>query len=115
MTLPGLLAVPPRAGAVIHLLSPGYVPRGSKRPASRTDLDSLCGSFVVFPDNRDQLAPLVDALDWTAPHQHHQGCACSKPSWRWCRLCIGHAADAADVVTEILHLILARQAAGNPQ
>lgn len=95
---------PGPAGSMIHLFSPGYRPGAKGR--SCVDTSALCGPSV-HPLTDDRVTPLPDALGWTEPHQHTDGC--HTPAWRWCRPCLGHAATIAGLASETAIAIAERQ------
>lgn len=81
-------AVKPPRGRVVHLHVPGYQPGSKDRPLK--DRSGMCG-IGIWPNGvprlERELVPLVDALQWTslAPCETDP-----RPTWVWCRPCIGH-------------------------
>lgn len=101
-----LFAVKPPRGRVVHLHSPGYQP--SEKPRPHADISSMCGAPIWpngTPTMEHQLAPLADAMKWTslAPSSTDP-----RPSWRWCRPCIGHVVEVYGMQRDVLTEALAR-------
>lgn len=95
-----ILAVTPARGRVVHLHSPGYQPGERERPLG--DRVGMCG-IPIWPNGQPllprQLVPLTDALKWTsvAPSDTDP-----RPTWMWCRACIGHAVVALSLQDGVL-------------
>lgn len=73
----------------------------------------MCGAPIWpngDPTMEHHLAPLVEALRWTslAPSDTDP-----RPSWTWCRACIGHAVDVSGLQREVLSSVLARSGGGS--
>jgi hypothetical protein len=99
-----IFAVQPPRGRVVHLHSPGYKPSERERP--QRDVEALCAA-PIWPNGdpklERRLTPLTDALKWTSLRPSDTD---PRPSWRWCRHCLGHAVTIADVVDQVLDAIV---------
>jgi hypothetical protein len=93
---PGLVAIPPVWGEVIHLHLPGYRP--SSRARSIGDTAGLCGLGLRPPGT-----PIADALDWTRRTPTPED---PRPPWRWCRVCVGHLIDLTGLGDQVLRAVL---------
>ena len=102
-----ILAVKPARGRIVHLHLPDYQPSTSRERSLKNKV-AMCG-HAIWP-NGDPLVPylpvpLREALEWTslAPSVTDP-----RPTWSWCRPCIGHAVD----VHGMQHAVLAEIAGG---
>jgi hypothetical protein len=95
-----VLAVKPARGRVVHLHSSGYQPGEKLRP--HADRVALCG-YGIWPNGNPVVAyvptPLVEALRWTslAPSETDP-----RPTWSWCRPCVGHVVVAHGMTAGVL-------------
>lgn len=89
---PKIYAVKPPRGNVVHLHMPDYQ-IASTHPRVLKNRQAMCG-HAIWPNGTPVMTyeqvPLGDALKWTslAPSEEDP-----RPSWRWCRNCIGHAVE----------------------
>lgn len=98
-----ILAVTPARGRVVHLHSPDYQPGLRERPLG--DRVGMCG-IPIWPNGRPllprQLVPLADALKWTSLATSDTD---PRPTWMWCKACIGHAVVAAGLHEAALGMV----------
>lgn len=94
-----ILAVHPRGGEIIHLVSPGYQPGRKKRSADASS--GMCGGYIGRTEGRT--VPLADARDWPTTHGD---CPVWTPQWRWCNACLGHAAVLTGRAEQVIYLVL---------
>jgi hypothetical protein len=93
-------AVTPARGLIIHLYQHGYAP--SQKPRPLRDVSALCGHGIWA--NGKPLMPrhfiaLDDAIKWTSldPSPFDP-----RPSWSWCRPCLGHLVTLTDQTIAVL-------------
>lgn len=85
----GIRAVAPSwMASKIHLWSEDYRP-GSKRRSSHYE-SPLCGQGRI--GNDAVMVPIAETTGWTDRMPSPQD---PRPSWDWCRNCIGHALHLA--------------------
>lgn len=98
-----IFAVKPARGRVVHLHSPGYQPSDKARP--QADRVSLCGS-PIWPNGNPPVAyvpvPLKDALKWTSLEPSESD---PRPTWSYCRPCLGHVVSALGLQRFVLTYI----------
>jgi hypothetical protein len=100
-----IYAVKPPRGNVVHLHLPDYQ-LSNDHPRVLKDRQAMCG-HGIWPNGQPQmtheLVPLADALTWTslAPSTSDP-----RPSWRWCRNCLGHAVEVHALQARVLHDVL---------
>jgi hypothetical protein len=106
-----LFAVPPRPqykGTLIHLHDPAPRTVHTRYGSHETDSIALCGSMVVFDENRALLTPLHEAADWAGPNRRVDGLPSTE--LRWCPLCLGRAlSHNRDLVEQMIHELARRQ------
>lgn len=109
-----LLAVPPRPqykGTLIHLYDPAPRTVRTRYGAHETTSIALCGSMVVFSENRALIKPLHEAADWAGEHQRADGLPSTVLDW--CALCLGRALSKnRDLVEKMIHELARRQKEG---
>jgi hypothetical protein len=113
MTGQPIFAVRPTRGRVVHLHVPGYQPSAKERP--QRDVEAMCAA-PIWPNGdptlEKALVPLGEALEWTslAPSPNDP-----RPSWTWCKHCIGHAVVLHGMAHYVLAAIHARGVIGVSQ
>lgn len=109
-----LFAVPPRPqhkGTLIHLYNPETRTVNTRYGSHETNSIALCGSLVIYAENRQLMKPLHEAADWAGQHNRVDGL----PSTvlRWCPLCLGRAlSQNHDLVEQMIHELAKRQQEG---
>lgn len=104
-----IFAVRPPRGRTVHLHSPGYKPSDFReRPLK--DRVSMCGTPIWpngTPPLEHSLTPLPIALRWTslAPSESDP-----RPSWTWCKPCLGHVVSALGMQHAVLSEVATRLA-----
>lgn len=97
-----IFAVKPARGRVVHLHSPGYQPSDRPRPHDRV---GMCGS-PIWPNGVPLKAyvpvPLKDALKWTSLEPSDSD---PRPTWSYCRPCLGHVVSALGLQRFVLTYI----------
>ncbi len=101
-----VMAIKPARGSTVHLHSPGYQP--SARPRPHSDISAMCGAPVFFgnPTASYENVPLELALRWTALTPSPED---PRPSWEWCRNCLGHVVRAFGLEQAVLNTVAERQ------
>lgn len=102
-----IFAVKPPRGRVVHLHSPKYQP-SEARPRPLKDREAMCGAAIWpngTPPMEHSLTPLAIALRWTslAPSETDP-----RPTWTWCRPCIGHVVMVYGMQHEVLTTVAVR-------
>ncbi|PRY35310.1 hypothetical protein [Umezawaea tangerina] len=100
--MPELFAIPPAGGEVIHIHKPGYEPSRKRRRSVR-EHSALCGVLV-----RPTAIPVADAISWTSRRPTELD---RRGIWRWCRVCLGHAAEITGLIDLLVQQIAAHPAA----
>lgn len=107
-----IVAVRPARGRIIHLHQADYQPGEKTRP-NPADV-AMCGAAIWpngIPKREFVKTPLAEALQWTSLEPNPLD---PRPTWTWCRPCVGHAVTSLGLVRASL-LAVARTAEGGPR
>lgn len=102
-----IFAVKPPRGRIVHLHSPGYQP-SPLRERPLKDREAMCGTPIWpngTPPMEHSLTPLAIALRWTSLNPSETD---PRPTWSWCRPCLGHAVTVLGMQREVLGAVVAK-------